>query len=296
MKIIVCVKHIKYIYAQTGTDPKKNFIGPDDIVHLINPLDESAVEEALRIKEKHKESEILVMSLGDRWVEEGLRRCLSMGADKAIHLYVENGDNLDSWTTATIMAHSIRALDFDLIFCGRESIDDQCGLVGPYIAEILKIPYVPGIIKFEMDGVHGKALVHRALEGGNREIMFCKVPALFTVGKGMNLPRYPGLPGILKAEHQRIETLDVKHLELPVDPFDPASSLTEWVSLSPPKPRRKRKSSEEVKLSASDRLKRIVKRSDPKEKEDSKVLEGSSDKVFSEFERVMEENGIVFVK
>jgi hypothetical protein len=100
----------------------------------------------------------------------------------------------------------------------------------------------------------------------------------------------------LKAEHQQIETLDVKQLELSMDPFDPASSLTATVSLSPPKPRRKAKSSEEVKLSASDRLKRLVKRSDPKEKEDSKVLEGSSDKVFSEFERVMEENGIVLMK
>jgi electron transfer flavoprotein alpha/beta subunit len=147
-----------------------------------------------------------------------------------------------------------------------------------------------------MDGTHGRALVHRALERGNREIMSCKVPALFTIGKGMNLPRYPSLPGILKAEHQQIETLDVKRLELPVDPLDRTSNLTEWVSLSPPKPRRKTKTSEEVKLSASDRLKRLVKRSDPKEKEDSKVLEGSSDKVFSEFERVMEENGIVLMK
>jgi electron transfer flavoprotein beta subunit len=294
MKIIVCVKQIKYIYAQTGTDPKKNFIGPDDIVHLINPFDESAVEEALRIKEKYKDTEILVISLGDRWVEEGLRRCLSMGVDNAIHLYVENCENLDSWVTATILAYSIRDLHYEIIFCGKESVDDQCGLVGPYIAEILKIPYIPGIIRFEMDVTHGKALVHRALERGNREIMACKVPALFTIGKGMNLPRYPSLPGILKAEHQRIETLDVKHLELPVDPFDPASSMTEWVSLSPPKPRRKTKSSEDARLSASDRLKRIVKRSDPKEKEDSKVLEGGSDKVLNEFERVMAENGIVF--
>jgi electron transfer flavoprotein beta subunit len=195
-----------------------------------------------------------------------------------------------------ILAHSIRALGYDLIFCGRESVDDQCGLVGPYIAEILNIPYVPGIMKFEMDGTQGRALVHRALERGNREIISCKVPALFTIGKGMNLPRYPSLPGILKAEHQQIETLDVQQLGLAVDPFDPASRLTEWVSLSPPKPRKKTKSSEEVKLSAADRLKRLVKRSDSKEKEDSKVLEGSSDKVFSEFERVMEENGIVFVK
>jgi electron transfer flavoprotein beta subunit len=294
MKIIVCVKQIKYIYAQTGTDPKQNFIGSDDIVRLINPLDESAVEEALRIKEKHKDTEILVVSLGDRFAEEGLKRCLAMGADKAIHVYVENGEKLDSWMTAVILASSIRNLSFELIFCGKESADAQCGLVGPYLAEILKIPYIPGIIKFEMDQANGRTLVHRALEGGNREILSCKVPALFTVGKGMNIPRYPNLPGILKAEHQWIETLEVKRLELPMDPFDPTCNLTELVSLSTPKPRRKARNSEDARLSASDRLKRIVKRSDSKEKEDSKVLEGSSDKVLPEFERVMVENGIVF--
>lgn len=292
MKIIVCIKQIKYIYAQTGTDPKQNFIGSDDIVRLINPLDESAVEEALRIKEKHKDTEILIISLGDRFVEEGLRKCLSMGADKAIHVYVENCEKMDSWVTAAILAYSIRDLHYELIFCGKESVDDQCGLVGPYIAAILKIPYIPGIIKFEMDGARGKALVHRALERGNREIMACKVPALFTIGKGMNIPRYPNLPGILKAEHQMIEKLEVNHLALPMDPFDPVSSLTELISLSNPKPKRKAKSSEDARLSASDRLKRIVKRADSKEKEDSKVLEGGSDKVLHEFERVMVENGI----
>ena len=290
----MCVKQIKYIYAQTGADPKRNFVGPDDIVHLINPLDESAVEEALRIKEKHGDTEILVLSLGDRFTEEGLKKCLSMGADRAIHLYVEDFEKMDSWVTAMILANAIRSLQFELIFCGRESADDQCGLVGPYLAEILKIPYVYGIIKFEMDQAKGKALVHRALERGNREIMACKVPALFTVGKGMNIPRYPSLPGILKAEHQQIETLEVKHLELPMDPFDPTSNLTKLVSLSTPKPRRKARSSEDARLSASDRLKRIVKRGDSKEKEDSKVFEGSSDKVLHEFERVMAENGIVF--
>ena len=294
MKIVVCVKQIKYIYAQTGTDPKQNFIGSDDIVRLINPLDESAVEEALRIKEKHKDTEIVVISLGDRFVEEGLRKCLSMGADKAIHVHVENCEKMDSWVTATILAYSIQDLRYELIFCGKESVDDQCGLVGPYIAEILKIPYIPGIIKFEMDGGKGKALVHRALERGNREIMACKVPALFTIGKGMNVPRYPNLPGILKAEHQMIEKLEVNHLVLPIDPYDPASNLTELISLSNPKPKRKAKSSEDARLSASDRLKRIVKRADSKEKEDSKVLEGCSDKVLHEFERVMVENGIVF--
>jgi electron transfer flavoprotein beta subunit len=293
MRIVVCIKQINYVYAQTGTDPKQNFVGPDDIVHLINPLDESAVEEALRIKERHGDTEILVISLGDRFTKEGLKKCLSMGADRAIHLSIEDCEKIDSWTTATRLAQAIRNHPFELIFCGRESADDQCGLVGPYLAEILKIPHVPGIIKLELDQASGKALVHRTLERGNREVLVCKVPALFTVGRGMNLPRYPSLPGILKAEHQRVETLEVKQLGLPLDPFDPTFGLTEMVSLSTPKPRRKAKSAETAKLSASDRLKRIVKREDSKEKEDTKIFEGSSDQALLEIDRVMAENGVV---
>jgi len=294
MKIIVYVKQVKYVYAQTGFDPKQNFIGPDDIIHLLNPFDEMAVEEALRVKDKHPNTEVLVISLGDQFAEEGLRRCLAMGADRAIHLYTEEDERLDSKAKAAVLAQPIRNLRFDLIFCGKESIDDQRGLVGPYLAEALKIPFVSRVVKLEIDESRSKTFLHRALERGNRETMETSLPALFTVEKGINVPRYPTLPGRLMAETQRIERFDPKDLGLSIDPFDSGSYLTETIRLSPPKPKKRAGAAVDAKLSATDRLKSLMKGGDSKKKEDTKIFEGSSDKVLNEFERVLKENGITF--
>ena len=289
MKTIVFLKQIKYVYAQTGTDPKKNFIGPDDIISMTNPLDELAVEEALRIREREKDGEVIVLSLGDRFAEEGLRRCLSMGADRAIHIEDEEYEKRDAWATATILAASLKDLHFDLIFCGREAADDQAGLVGSYIAEILKIPHITRAVRIEVDRARRKLLLQRGVERGNRELMECSLPALVTVEKGMNLPRYPTLPGILRAQSRVIDRWRVGDLGM-----DSIANSTEIVSLSPPKPKAKARGSEEVKLSATDRLKMLMKGGDSKKKEDSKVLEGSSDRVLDELERILRENGIIF--
>lgn len=294
MKVIVFVKQIKYIYAQTGTDPKQNFIGPDDILSMINPLDELAVEEALRMKERHKDIEVIAISLGDRFAVDGLRKCLSMGVDRAIHIEDEEDEKRDAWATAMMLASSIRHLPFQLIFCGREALDDQNGLVGPYIAEVLKISHISKVIKMDLDRANRKVLIQRAVERGNREIMECSLPLLVTVERGINSPRYPTLPKILKAQQKEIEKVRTKDLGLPGEVFEPTFRLTEVVSLSTPKPKAKAKSPEDVKISASDRLRLIMKGGDSKKKEDSKVLEGSSDRILNEFERVLKENGIVF--
>jgi electron transfer flavoprotein beta subunit len=235
MKTIVFLKQIKYVYAQTGTDPKKNFIGPDDIISMTNPLDELAVEEALRIREREKDGEVIVLSLGDRFAEEGLRRCLSMGADRAIHIEDEEYEKRDAWATATILAASLKDLHFDLIFCGREAADDQAGLVGSYIAEILKNHHITRAVRIEVDCPR-KLLLQRGVERGNRELMECSLPALVTVEKGMNLPRYPTLPGILRAQSRVIDRWRVGDLGM-----DSIANSTEIVSLSPPKPKAKAK-------------------------------------------------------
>jgi len=293
MKVIVFVKQIKYVYAQTGIDPKQNFIGPDDIVHIMNPLDELALEETLRVKEKHRDTEIVVISLGDGFAEDGLRKCLSMGADRAIHIYDQDYGKLDAWMTAMVLAHSIRNQEFKLIFCGRRAIDDNGGLVGPYIAEILRIPHISRVVKLEIDGGRSKVLVHRAVERGNREVVECTVPALFTIEKGINIPRYPSLPGILRAQKQAMERLEIKDIELPLKPFGPALNLTETISLSNPKPKRRMGGLPDGKLSASDRLKFVMGGGDTETKGDSMLVEGSTDKALSEIERVLRENGIL---
>ncbi len=293
MEIIVFVKQIEHVYAQTGTDPKGNFIGPDDIVRIINPLDELALEEALRVKEGHGDTEAIVISLGDRSAEDGLRKCLSMGADKAIHIYEEDYGELDAWMTATALAYSIRDRDFKLIFCGRRAIDDNRGLVGPYVAEILKIPHVSGVVRLEIHGEGEGVLVHRAVERGNREVMECSIPALFTVEKGINVPRYPTLPGILGAQNQPIERVEIEDLNLPLKPFGPALNLTETISLSNPKPKKRSRGLADAALSASDRLRLVMGGGDTETKGESTLVEGGTDEALSEIERVLKENGIL---
>jgi electron transfer flavoprotein beta subunit len=293
MEIIVFVKQIKHVYAQTGTDPKGNFIGPDDIVRIINPLDELAVEEALRVKEGHGDTEAIVISLGDRSAEDGLRKCLSMGADKAIHIYEEDYGKLDAWMTAMALAYSIRDRDFQLVFCGIRAIDDNRGLVGPYVAEILKIPHVSGVVRLEIHGEGERVLVHRAVEKGNREVMECTIPALFTVEKGINVPRYPTLPGILRAQNHPIERLDIEDLKLPLKPFTPGVNLTETIRFSNPKPKKRSGGLADAALSASDRLRLVMGGGDTETQGDSTLVEGSTDKALSEIERVLKENGIL---
>jgi electron transfer flavoprotein beta subunit len=293
MKVIVFVKRIEYVYAQTGTDPKGNFIGPDDIVRIINPLDELALEEGLRVKERHEGTEVIVVSMGDGFAEDGLRKCLSMGADKAIHIYDQDYGRLDAWMTAMALAYSIRNRDFQLIFCGRRAIDDNRGLVGPYIAEILGIPHVSGVVKLEMNGEGEKVLVHRAVERGNREIMECTIPALFMVEKGINVPRYPTLPGILRAQNQPVERVEIKDLGLPLESFGPALNLTETISLSNPKPKKRSGGLADAALSASDRLRLVMGGGDTETQGESTLVEGTTDEALSEIERVLKESAIL---
>jgi electron transfer flavoprotein beta subunit len=281
------------VYAQTGTDPKGNFIGPDDFVRIINPLDELAVEEALRIKERFEDTEVAVISLGDGSAEDGLRKCLSRGADEAIHIYDEDYGELDAWMTATVLASSIRDRDFQLVLCGRRAIDDNGGLVGPYVAEILGIPHVSGVVKLEMDGESKRVLVHRVVERGNREVMECTIPALFTVEKGINVPRYPTLPGILRAQKQVIQRVEIRDLELPLKSFGPALNLTETISLSNPKPKKRSGGLADATLSASDRLRLVMGGGDTETKGESTLVEGGTDEALSEIERVLRESGIL---
>ncbi len=293
MKIIVFLKTVKYIYAQTGTDPKKNFIGPDDIIHIINPFDEFAVEEALGIKEKYEGTEIIVVSLGDRFAEEGLRRTLAMGTDRAIHFHYEEYEKLDAWGTAMILASLIRNLQFQLIFCGREAVDDHAGLVGPYIAEILRIPHITRVVKVELDQDRERLLLQRDVGRGNRELMESTFPALVTVERSMNTPRYPTLPGILKAQSQGIERFRIEDLRLPKEIWDPTSHWTETINLSLPKPKTRARSTEEGKLSASDRIRLLTEGGKSKQMKASNILEGHSDKVLDELERILKEHGII---
>src|SRR5512138_2169152 len=124
MKIGVLIKTVRFVAAQTGTDRSSNNICPEDIIHMLNPLDEVALEYALALKDRTAGVTVVAISLGDRFADEGLRRALAMGADDAIHVQCEEHERLDAMAKSALLARVCERERCDLILCGETSIDD----------------------------------------------------------------------------------------------------------------------------------------------------------------------------
>ncbi|WP_347490946.1 electron transfer flavoprotein subunit beta/FixA family protein [Desulfoscipio sp. XC116] len=201
MKILVCLKQTFDTEAKISLDSNGK-IERKGVSMIMNPYDEFAVEEALRIKEKG-EGEVTVISVGGQQTQDALRQALAMGADKAA--LVDAGDvELDEYSTATILAKAIGGMEYDVILGGFRAIDDGSAQVSGRVAEILNIPVVNVVTKLEIDG--GKALATREIEGGS-EVVEVSLPAVFTAQKGLNEPRYPSMKGIMKAKKKPMQKM-----------------------------------------------------------------------------------------
>lgn len=208
MKILVCLKQTFDTEAKITLDSNGK-IERKGVSMIMNPYDEYAVEEALRIKEKG-EGEVTVVSVGDKQTQDALRQALAMGADKAV--LVDAGDaKLDEYSTATILAKVIGDLEYDIIIGGFRAIDDGSAQVAGRVAEILNIPVVNVVTKLEVE--NGKAIATREIEGGN-EIIEVALPAVITAQKGLNEPRYPSMKGIMKAKKKPMDKKMLADLEL----------------------------------------------------------------------------------
>lgn len=296
MRIVVLIKTVKYVYAQTGPDRKQNNIGSDDIIHMINPLDELALEEALRIKDVVDGTQVVALCLGSRFAEDALKRCLAMGADKGIHIFYEDYDQLDSWATATVLAECVRQLRCRMILCGREAIDDHNGLVGPYVAEMLGMTHLSSVVKIEILQAQRRLLVQRLVEKRNRVVMECNLPAVLDVEKGINTPRYPTLPGFLKAEATAIEKVLPPDLGFSSVSLSFDLNIVDTAGISRPKPKPKARAETSAKLSAAERIKLMMKGGRGKEKGDSNIIHGVSDDILAKIEQVFKECGVEFQK
>ena len=210
VNIIVCVKQVPSTETTPRPRPEPPFIDTGGLTWVVNPFDEYAIEEAIRIKERQGRGEITVVSFGPTLAREVLLGALAMGADKALHILGETHLGIDSYAIAFLLAQAIKGRPFDIILCGKEAVDDQNGAVGIELAELLNIPHVPVITKLEIDAT-GMATAHRQIEGGT-EILECPLPALFTCQKGLNLPRYPSLPGIMRAKKKPYEIVSATDL------------------------------------------------------------------------------------
>ncbi|MDT8862430.1 electron transfer flavoprotein subunit beta/FixA family protein [Alkalihalobacillus sp. MEB130] len=189
-------------------------IEEDGAEFIMNPYDEYAIEEAIQLKEKH-DGEVTVITVGGEDAEKELRTALAMGADRAVLINVEDDlEDGDEFTTAIILANYFGKNDFDIILGGNVAIDGGSGQVGPRLAELLDIPYVTTITKINIDGNH--VMIKRDVEG-DVEVVETSLPLLVTAQQGLNEPRYPSLPGIMKAKKKPLEELELDDLDLDED-------------------------------------------------------------------------------
>lgn len=198
---------------------------------IINPYDEYAIEEAIQLREANG-GEVTVISVGNEEAEKQLRTALAMGADKAVLIDLEDDvEDGDQYTTAKTIAEYLKDKEYDIILAGNVAIDGGSGQVGPRVAELLGIPYVTTITNLEVDG--SKATVTRDVEGDS-EIIETSLPLLVTAQQGLNEPRYPSLPGIMKAKKKPLEELELDDLDLDEDDVE-AKTKTLEIYLPPEK-------------------------------------------------------------
>lgn len=215
MKLLVCVKQIPDPDAPVRVNADGGWVDIDGGTFVMNRFDGFALEEALRIREEIPDTRIDVVSVGPERVEAVLRRSLGMGADHGIHILTESDGYLDPFATATWIAEYARTCNYDLILTGVMSGDDMNGQVGPLVAEMLHLPCATSVIFRRMMPESGRIYVEREMEGGLRDALEIKLPALLTLQSGINQPRYPSLSRMLRANRHPLDKVLSGSLELP---------------------------------------------------------------------------------
>jgi len=234
MKILVAVKQVPDTATQvkiSGSDPKA--IDTAGITWIVSPYDEFAVEEALRIKEKRGQGEVVVVSLGPDRVKEALRSCLAMGCDRGIHLNDPAWAEADTLTTARALAAVIKQEAPQLVLTGRQAIDDDMGAVTAQLAEVLGWPSAYWIMEEIIDGDGKNVRAARQVEGG-LEIFDVPLPAVLAAQKGLNEPRYPTLKGIMGAKKKEIKDVKAADLGVAAQPSELTTVKLEALPARPP--------------------------------------------------------------
>jgi len=175
---------------------------------IINPYDEYAIEEGIRLKEKFG-GEVTVVSLGESNVQAAMRTAMAMGADKGILISDPALENTDEWARAEILAKALSTIPFDIILAGRIAIDDCAGQIAIRLAEVLNVPSVGSVVKLEVSGT--QATVTREIDGGTA-LVEVSLPAVITTTKGLNDPRYPSVAGIMKSKKKKLDVVTLADL------------------------------------------------------------------------------------
>lgn len=210
MNIIVCIKQVPDT-TEIRINPETNTLVREGVESIINPFDLYAIEEGVRLKEKHG-GNVTVISMGPPQVEDALREAISLGVDEAIHLCDRAFAGADTWATSYALAKGIEKKgDYDIIICGKQAIDGDTAQVGPGVAIRLDIPQIMYVKKIEAIG-DGLIRAQRITEEGY-EVMEGDLPVLISVVKEINEPRLPSLKGKMRAKKMEILTWNADDIE-----------------------------------------------------------------------------------
>lgn len=211
MKLLVCIKQVPDLESRFKPNAEGNWYSETDLAWRMNEYDEYAVEQAVQLREKLGDgAELTVLSIGPDRVVEAVKKALAMGCDNAIHIQDNAAAGKDPWQIASIIASYARDKGIDIIFTGMQSQDRGSAQVGVTVAEQLGCVCTTTVVGFEYD--NGTITAKRELEGGIKGVVKLKTPALVTCQLGLNIPRYPTLPNIMKAKKKEIAVIAVADL------------------------------------------------------------------------------------
>ena len=232
MKIVVCIKQVPDT-TNVRINPETNTLMREGVDSIINPFDMYALEEGIRLKEKHGGS-VVALSMGPPQVESALREAISLGVDEAVLLSDRSFAGADTLATAYTLARGIRKIGkVDLVLMGRQAIDGDTGQVGPGVAENLGLPHVTEIRKIEEVAEERTIVVERLLEDGYLRLK-TTLPVILTVVKEINEPRLPSLKGKMAAKKAQVAVWSAADLELDTQRIGLTGSPTQVMKIFTP--------------------------------------------------------------
>jgi electron transfer flavoprotein beta subunit len=235
MNIVVLVKQVPDTSAERRLNPADNTLDRESVDAVINEIDEFAIEEGLRLKEAHG-GEVTILTVGPERATESIRKALSMGADKAVHVSDPAIHGSDAIQTAKVIAKALGTLEYDVVIAGSEATDTRVSVVPALVAESLSVPQLSHARKVTVDG--STLTIERLSESGY-DVVQAPLPAVISVVEKINEPRYPSFKGIMAAKSKPVQTLTIADLGLGLDEVGLANATTQVVSFEVAPPRQK---------------------------------------------------------
>ncbi len=293
MNIVVCLKEVRNPLDMTSemVVSETSELDTSKLGIIMNPYDELAVEEALRIKEKGDAKKVTLISLRPETAEKVLRKGLAMGADEAMRIWDDGCIGYDTPGLARILGRIVERVGFDLILCGYRTIDNGSSELPAMLAEALSIPFVGGVVGIEVQATKKECIVWRKLERGDREKIRCPLPAVFSMEAGPHNARYPTLPRTLKSLRSEINHPSLKDMNPELEGLGEKAGGRRIEGYSPPRPKTKKFFVPDSNLSATERLRLLM--SGGLQEKSGDTLEGEPGKVAAQMIRFLVDESVI---